>query len=107
MLDDIEKVGFRYQKHPAMLAGTDFVFFHGEEEAGDKKDLFVRELKPSSKTYKLKLKLNDLKITKAKHPASGAFDNKIVFIGKVKDTKEDQVLMLSPKAIDNILNEIE
>ena len=107
MLDDIEKVGFRYQKHPAMLAGTDFVFFHGEEEAGDKKDLFVRELKPGSKTYKLKLKLNDLKITKAKHPASGAFDNKIVFIGKVKDTNEDQVLMLSPKAIDNILNAIE
>lgn len=107
MLDNIGKVGFRYQKHPAGLAGTEFIFFHGEEKPGDKKDIFVRELKPGSTSYKLKLKVNDIKITKAKHPATGAFDDKVVFIGKVKGTSEDQVMMLGAEAIDTILNEIE
>lgn len=107
MLDDVKKVGFRYQKHPAMLPGTDLVFFHGEEEAGDKKDLFVRKLAPESKTLKLKLEIADVKITKAKHPATGAYDDSIYFIGKTKGAKEDMVLKLSPLALKKVMSELE
>ncbi len=106
LLDEIKIDKFMYQKHPAVLAGTNLVFFHGEEEAGDKKDLFVRELRKGSKTYKVKLKLDGVKISKAKHPASGAFDDKIVFIGKEKGAKEEKVLMLTPKALDQIIREM-
>src|SRR5690606_38226332 len=84
MLDEPKEVGFRYQKHPAILPGTNLVFFHGEENAGDKKDIFVRSLSPNSKAFKIKMEIEDVKISKAKHPASGAFDDSIYFIGKTK-----------------------
>ncbi len=106
LLDKIYSSKFMYQKHPAVLAGTNLVFFHGEEEEGDKKSLFVRELKPGSKNYKIKLKLNGIKISKAKHPASGAFDDKIVFIGKEKGADEEKVLLLNPQALDQIIREM-
>src|SRR5690606_4049122 len=83
LLDDPSKIEFRYQKHPAILPGTDLVFFHGEKEAGDKKALFVRKLEVGSKSIELKIELQDgTKITKAKHPASGAYSDQLVFIGK-------------------------
>lgn len=106
MLDEPKDVGFRYQKHPAILAGTNLVFFHGEENAGDKKDIFVRDLSPNSKVFKIKMEIEDVKITKAKHPASGAFDDSIYFIGKTKGAEEDMVLRLTPKALAKITAEL-
>lgn len=103
LLDDPNKVGFRYQKHPAVLAGTNYVFFHGEIEAGDKKSLFVRRLTPNSTSHELKLEVDGKKITKAKHPASGAFDDTIVFIGKTKGQENDMVLRLKNKALNKII----
>ena len=106
LLDDITATAFSYQKHPAMLSGTNLVFFHGEDEPGAKKSLFVRELNTKSKSFKLKLEMADIKITKAKHPASGAFDNKIVFIGKLKGQEEDNVFVLTTEALEKIIKKV-
>ncbi len=106
LLDDVAATSFSYQKHPAMLSGTNLVFFHGEDEAGAKKSLFVRELKAKSKSFKLKLEMEDTKLTKAKHPASGAYDDRIVFIGKLKGQDEDNVFVLTKDALEKVLKEV-
>lgn len=107
LLDDPKKVGFKYQKHPAIITGTNLVIFHGEVAPGEKKSLFVRKLQPGSESIELKLELIDgTKITKAKHPATGSYTNPVVFIGKTKDAKDDMVLMLTDRAIKQIISTI-
>jgi len=99
LLDDPAKLSFSYQKHPAQVTGTDYVIFHGEKTPGAKKALFVRKLEPDSPTIELKLQLLDgTKITRGKHPATGALTSDIVFIGKTKGTDQDMVLKLTPSA---------
>jgi hypothetical protein len=107
LLDDPSVVGFRYQKHPAMIRDTDLVIFHGEKAAGEKKALYVRKLEKNSPSFELKLELADgTKISKAKHPTTGATTDKIIFIGKTKNTNDDMILELSEEALLQLKNKI-
>lgn len=107
ILDNPQKTLFKYQKHPAMITGTDLVIFHGEVQAGDKKALFVRKLKVGSSVTKLELELVDgTQVSKALHPASGAFTNQIVFIGKTKKTDQELILRLKDASLQLIKSQI-
>jgi hypothetical protein len=104
LLDNPKFKPFSYEKHPAMIAGTNFIIYHAEAKSGDKKALYIRKLEVNSTPIELKLELADgTKITKAKHPATGALTNNVVFIGKPKGANEDMVLKLTDKAMREIV----
>ncbi len=82
MLDDINKEGYTYHKHPAVYPGTDLLFFHGQLSPEGNKHIFVRNLERKSKIYKLTLKNANISLKKAKHPATSRIDAGMYFVGK-------------------------
>lgn len=116
LMDDINQEGYIYQKHPAVIPGTDILIAHGQNEVDGNKKLYARRLVPGSKVYQLKIPAteSDLKMYKAKHPATSYETKELYFIGKEKEvsSKEEvgkealkgpkQIYRLGPEAVDQI-----
>lgn len=108
MLDDPNKEGYAYHKHPAVYPGTDLVFFHGQTKPEGKKKIFVRKLAKDSQIYEVKMKTDGVKIKKAKHPSTALVsDSGVYFVGK-RDVKgeEYKIYRLESKSVQNLRNRV-
>lgn len=106
MLDDPNEEGYAYHKHPTIYPGTDLVFFHGQTKPEGKKKLFVRRLEQNSQIYRVKMKVDGIKIKKAKHPSTSLVsDSGLYFVGK-RDIKgeEYKIYRVESNSIQNLRN---
>jgi hypothetical protein len=118
LMDDINQEGYVYHKHPAVIPNTNILIFHGQNEVDGNKKLYARKLTPGSKVFQLKIPAteSDLKMYKAKHPATSYQTKEIYFIGKEKEIQgEDgkealkgpkQIYRLGPEAVQQIENAV-
>lgn len=102
MLDDPNKKGYSYHKHPAMYAGTDLVFFHAETKVDGKKKLMVRRLVEGSKIYYLKVYEKGERVEKVKHPATAMNQSGVFFIGKNKGEDHYRVYKMNDDTVVKI-----
>jgi hypothetical protein len=103
MLDDPEKPGFVYHKHPSAYPGTDLLFFHGETQPKPegKKNLMVRRMYPGSPVFRLEFispEDEGISIKKMKHPANGYSSGGLFVIGKAKNKTAEKEAKEARKA---------
>jgi hypothetical protein len=103
VMDDLKAEGYTYHKHPALDTDSNLLFFHGQKKHEGKKVLMVRRLEKDSQVYELKMKINGMKLKKAKHPTIGFTNTGVVFVGK-KDIEGEKykIYQLTPEAVDFI-----
>lgn len=97
--------GYRYQKHPMMLFGTDVILFHGRSSPRGKDEIMARRLRPGSPVYRLEIRHEGRPIAKAKHPSTAAAARVAVFVGAVKGERAG-VFRFRPEALDRLEREV-
>ncbi len=107
LMDELDGT-FVYHKHPAILPGTDLVFFHGEKKPGGDKHLMVRRAVPGSPVYVLEPRWRGEKLEEAKHPCASFETRDLIFIAKPKGGKEyDLLLGLTEQALRTVQEQVE
>lgn len=104
LLDELDQPGFVYHKHPAPLAGSDVVFFHGRTSPEGRMHLMVRRAEPGSEVFIVEPTTSGQKLKAAKHPAAPLAARALVFIAKPKGHDAYNLLL---RLTDAALNEIE
>jgi hypothetical protein len=84
---------FVYHKHPAEVAGTGLLFFHGRLEPEDNMKLMVRKADPGSEVFVVKTYWQGKRLKAAKHPCSSFKVADLVYIGKPKGEKTYRLMM--------------
>jgi hypothetical protein len=105
VLLDSPSRGFRFQKHPMMMPGSDLVFFHGRERPGGAHLLMARRLRPGSPVYRLEVFHEGHEIVKAKHPSTTYVAPVVVFVGAVKGGRAG-VFQLRRAALEHLEREV-
>lgn len=104
MLDDLSLKGYVYHKHPALYPDSNLLFFHGQTKPEGKKRMYVRSMEKNSLIYEIKMKVDGMKLKKAKHPSNGRTDTGLYFVGK-RDIKGEKykIYRLEPMSINNLI----
>jgi hypothetical protein len=94
MIDNTNKVGYSYHKHPVQYPKSNIIYFHGQIKPDGKKYLFARKLEKNSKIYKVKMKYNETKFKNSKHPHTSKVNDGLFFVGKTKKDKRYNIYKL-------------
>ena len=105
VLLDPPTAGFRYHKHPMLLADGDLLLFHGAESPGGELHLMARRLRPGSPVTRLDFVQDGRRMEKSKHPSTAGSARVALFVGSFKGAPA-RVYQLRPDALDRLEKEL-